>query len=81
MFVGRSITCRQKTPTQLLDNLEVKPKFREPGLEASEQIYSDSILELQKMDLCITPKDKLVQYQLISGLLNYVQFKNESICD
>jgi hypothetical protein len=43
-----------------LDNLDVKKKFRVEKIEEAGLLFHDAILELKKIDLCQTPRDKLV---------------------
>lgn len=58
-FITQSELFKEKSAIALLDNLEIKPKFRDAELEKEELIYADAILELLKLDLCKSPKDKL----------------------
>ena len=48
---------RDYSDFELLENLEVKPRFRF-GNEDGQ--YIDAIIELEKMQYCHTPKEKLV---------------------
>lgn len=53
---------QELTPKQILDNLEIKKKFRlKEEQELSGNLYQDAVLELNKLDLCKTPRDKLVR--------------------
>lgn len=60
LFFEKSDMARKMTPTQLLDNLDVKKKFRVEKIEEAGLLFHDAILELKKIDLCQTPRDKLV---------------------
>ena len=60
-FVAKGKNLRKLSTSEILDNLEVKEKFRIRSEEKKGKLYIDAINELEKIDLCQTPRDKLVR--------------------
>lgn len=58
LYFKKVQSLRDFTDLELLENLEVKPRFRFGDQDGQ---YFDAIAEMEKMQYCQTPKDKLVR--------------------
>lgn len=66
-YFQKVLKLRDFSDVELLDNLDVKPKFRF-GEEDGQ--YIDAITEMEKMQYCHTPRDKMVVTRLTVRLVS-----------
>jgi hypothetical protein len=58
VYFKRVQSLKEYTDVELMENLEVKPRFRF-GIQDGQ--YFDAIAEMEKVQYCQTPRDKLVR--------------------